>query len=81
MRRAEVGRVVVGGVVGDADFDLWGERLVRYRRGGEKLTFAGMKWPLMVAPVGGVMRRMPSGTAGNILMPSSKQADRYFLIA
>ena len=29
MRRAEVGRVVVGCVVGDADFDLWGERLVR----------------------------------------------------
>lgn len=36
-----------------------------------------MKWPLMVAPVGGVIRRMPSGTAGNILIPSSRQADRY----
>lgn len=30
--RAEVGRVVVGGVVGDADFDLGRERLVEGKR-------------------------------------------------
>jgi len=28
VRRAEVGRVLVGGVVGDADFDLCGERWI-----------------------------------------------------